>query len=296
MVDLNLIRVFVTIFETRSVSGAAERLHITQPSVSYALSRLRQLLGDTLFKRNRDGMQPTFLATQLYTVFRFSLSEIERAIAHTSQFDPLQSTRCFRLALSDLGEIYLLPYILKLMQKVAPQVELEVIQVEVARLDEWLNTGKIDAAICNRSYIPVQAQSDLIFNEHYVCLVREDHPRIGEHLTLEQYMGEKHVVVSAATGHHFVEDRLHEAGLERKISLRVPHFSVLPGVVSNSDLLVTLPSRTAQLFASNSCTRVVELPFNVPEIEVSLYWQEHGGDSTAQRWFCSTLKAALAGL
>ncbi|VVO21393.1 LysR substrate-binding domain-containing protein [Pseudomonas fluorescens] len=241
-------------------------------------------------------MQPTFLATQLYTVFRYSLSEIERAIAQTSHVDPMQSTRCFRLALSDLGEIYLLPFILKLLQRVAPQVELEVIQVEVSRLDEWLSTGKIDAAICNRSFTPVQAQSDLIFNERYVCMIREDHPRIGEQLSLEQYLCEKHVVVSAATGHHFVEDRLRESGYERKISLRVPHFSGLPEVISNTDLLVTLPSRTAKLFTSHSRTRVVELPFNVPEIEVSMFWQEHGGDSTAQRWFCSALKTALLGV
>lgn len=296
MIDLNLVRVFVTIFETGSVSGAAERLHITQPSVSYALSRLRTLLNDPLFKRNRDGMQPTFLATQLYAKFRYSLSEIERAIAQTSQFDPRVSTRGFRLALSDLGEVFFLPYILQALQKQAPHAELEILQIDIDKLGEWLKTGKIDAAICNRSDLPLDANCELIFPERYVCLVAADHPRIGETMTMEQYLDEHHVVVSAVTGHHVVEDRLRDARLERKVRLRVPHFSVLPVVVSSSDLLVTLPARVARMFASRSATRVVELPFPVPAIEISLLWNDHDSDILAQRWFCSLLKETLKDL
>ncbi|RMP62842.1 hypothetical protein ALQ18_02302 [Pseudomonas marginalis pv. marginalis] len=296
MIDLNLVRVFVTIFETGSVSAAAERLHITQPSVSYALSRLRVLLNEPLFKRSRDGMQPTFMATQLYAKFRYSLSEIERAIAQTSQFNPLVSNRAFRLALSDLGEVSFLPYILKALQTQAPHIELEIIPIDIDKLGEWLSTGKIDAAICNRSDSPINANCDLMFREHYVCLVCQDHPRIGSTMTMEQYLEEHHVVVSAVTGHHVVEDRLREAGVERKVRLRVPHFSVLPEVVSSSDLLVTLPSRVAVMFASRSHTRVVELPFNVPSIEVSLQWNDHDSDILAQRWFCGLLKETLSGL
>ncbi|WP_454866998.1 LysR family transcriptional regulator [Pseudomonas lini] len=296
VIDLNLVRVFVTIFETGSVSGAAERLHVTQPSVSYALSRLRTLLNEPLFTRSRDGMQPTFLATQLYAKFRYSLSEIERAIAQTSHFDPRVSTRGFRLALSDLGEVFFLPYILKALQAQAPETELEIIQIDIDKLGEWLSTGKIDAAICNRSDSPLNANCDLIFSERYVCLVCQDHPRIGSTMTMEQYLEENHVVVSAVTGHHVVEDRLRESGFERKVRLRVPHFSVLPEVVSSSDLLVTLPSRVATMFASRSHTRVVELPFSVPSIEVSLQWNDHDSDILAQRWFCGLLKDTLAGL
>ena len=100
---------FVTIYETGSVSAAAERLHVSQPSISYTLKRLRDLLGEPLFKRTRDGMAPTYFATQLYEKFRIAISEIEGAIESTRKFDPYLSSRRFRLAMSDLGEIYLLP-------------------------------------------------------------------------------------------------------------------------------------------------------------------------------------------
>ncbi|WP_420832896.1 LysR family transcriptional regulator [Pseudomonas kermanshahensis] len=294
MIDLNLVRVFVTIYETGSVSGAAERLHVTQPSVSYALGRLRDQWGDPLFKRTRDGMQPTVLASQLYGSFRPSLADIERAVALTKKFEPDQSTRRFRLALSDLGEVFFLPHVLRGLQAKAPLVELEVIQIEIERLDEWLKTGKIDAAVCNRSYLPVQAKCELMFEERYVCMARLDHPRVGDTLSMEQFLEERHVVVSAGTGHHFVEDRLREAGVERTVSLRVPHFSVLPEIISTSDLLVTLPERVAKMYIERNRLKTLELPFTVPRFEVSLHWHEHSGDSTAQLWFCQFLKDTIS--
>lgn len=294
MIDLNLVRVFVTIYETGSVSGAAERLHVTQPSVSYALGRLRDQWGDPLFKRTRDGMQPTVLASQLYGTFRSSLADIERAVALTRKFDPRSSNRRFRLALSDLGEVFFLPHVLRGLQAKAPLVELEVIQIEIDRMDEWLRTGKIDAAVCNRSYLPVQAKCELMFVERYVCMARKDHPRIDETLDMEQFLAERHVVVSAGTGHHFVEDRLREAGIERAVSLRVPHFSVLPEIISTSDLLVTLPERVASVYAERNGLKTMTLPFNVPEFEVSLHWHEHSGDSSAQLWFCEFLKETIS--
>ncbi|WP_338559946.1 LysR family transcriptional regulator [Erwinia sp. E_sp_B04_7] len=109
MMDLNLVRVFTAIYETRSVSGAAERLFITQPSVSYALSRLRNETSDELFKRSRAGMEPTPTAVQLYKVFKKSLTGIEKAVADTRNFIPASSRHKFRLALTDLGQLLLLP-------------------------------------------------------------------------------------------------------------------------------------------------------------------------------------------
>lgn len=296
MIDLNLVRVFVTIYETGSVSGAAERLHVTQPSVSYALARLRDQWGDPLFKRTRDGMQPTALASQLYSSFRPSLTEIERAAALTRKFEPLLSARRFRLALSDLGEVFFLPHVLRSLQEVAPLVELEVIQVEIDRMDEWLKTGKIDAAVCNRSYLPIQAKCEVMFVERYVCMLRKNHPRVGDSLSMAEFVSERHVVVSAGTGHHFVEDRLREAGIERTVSLRVPHFSVLPEIISSSDLLVTLPQRVAEVYAERNGLKTLALPFMVPEFEVSLHWHEHSGDSSAQLWFCQFLREMISHL
>ncbi|HLY89877.1 MAG TPA: LysR family transcriptional regulator [Acetobacteraceae bacterium] len=298
MIDLNLARVFVTIYETGSVSGAAKRLHVSQPSVSYALSRLRHLLGEPLFTRSREGMTPTVFGTQLYRRFRAAVAEIEDAVASTRSFDPLSSTRRFRLALSDSGEASLLPQILTTLGRLAPNVELEVIEVDIARLDEWLKAGKIDAAICKRCVpaAPTDTSCAVVFTEPYACLVSQRHPRVTTSLSMKQYVAERHVAVMPDSGNHLIESRLRELGHERKIGLRVPHFSALPHIVAASELLVTLPSRMAHLFASQAHNRALPLPFSVPKVQLALYWYEHGGDIIALRWFCETLKDCLADL
>lgn len=86
---------------------------------------------------------------------------------------------------------------------------------------------------------------------------------------MEQFLNERHVVVSAGTGHHFVEDLLREAGMERSVSLRVPNFSVLSEIISSSDLLVTLPERVATVYAEKNSLKTLDLPFTLPEFEVS---------------------------
>lgn len=292
--DLNLIRTFVAIYETRSVSGAAKRLNITQPSVSYSLTRLRDLLHDPLFTRTRDGMVPTFNATQLFNSFKEALSSIESAISATRQFDPTHSERSFRLALSDLGELYFLPFLIKEFQAVAPSVGLEIVQIDSNLIAEWLQTGYVDAAVGNMQFVGGQTRKTTLFNESYSCLLSAAHPTIKDSLTLDEYVAANHVVVAPFTGHHLVEDAMSEMGLSRKIVLRVPHFTSLFSSIATTDLVLTLPTRVAKSFASEGRMRVLPLPFQLPPFEVNMYWYPQAEDSAAQQWFCDTIRRTLS--
>jgi DNA-binding transcriptional LysR family regulator len=293
-VDLNLVRAFVAIYETRSVSGAAKRLNITQPSVSYSLNRLRDLLSDPLFTRTRDGMMPTFNATQLFNSFKDALDRIETAISATRDFDPTQSSRTFRLALSDLGELHFLPLLVREFQSVAPSVGLEIVQIDSGLIAEWLQTGYVDAAVGNLQFVGGQARKSMLFSESYSCLLSASHPSIKSSLTLDDYVAANHVVVAPFTGHHLVEDALSEMGLNRKIMLRVPHFTSLFSAIASTDLVLTLPTRVAMAFANEGRMRVLPLPFQIPPFEVSLYWYPHAEDSAAQQWFCDTIRRSLS--
>ncbi|MHB0775213.1 LysR substrate-binding domain-containing protein [Halomonas sp. WWR20] len=292
-IDLNLIRTFVTLYQTRSVTAAAERLHVTQPSVSYALARLRELLDDRLFTRTRNGMQPTFAAIRFYATFQESLARIEGTIEDSRHFDPSRSARRFRLALTDLGEMALLPSILKHLQRQAPDVELEVVPLEIDKVEEWLATGKVDAVICSRPITGPGVERRPMVNDRYVCLLRQHHARIGDSLSLAQFVAERHAVIAPASGHGLAEEVLNALEIQRKVSLVVPHFSVLPRILQESDLLVILPLQIANTFTSHSCLKVLELPFTVPAFEVALYWQAQGVRSAAQRWFCASIVEAI---
>lgn len=293
MIDLNLVRVFIAIYETHSVSGAANRLFITQPSASYALARLRVETGNALFTRSRKGMLPTPVAVHLYRIFKQSLSSIEKAVADTRSFSPETSFHKFSLALSDLGEQLLLPRLVKHLRDVAPNVQLEVLPIEMMRIDEWLMTGKVDATLCSRNEsISPLAQRDRIMDERYVCLLNNQHPRIGGELTLEGYLAEQHIVMSAISGHYLLEERIRELGFERHVALEVPHFTALGEIIANSELLVTIPFSAAKIYAARGNGRIVELPFELPHLEVYLYGHTEIGDITAKTWFYNTLKAA----
>ncbi|PVX85859.1 LysR family transcriptional regulator [Paraburkholderia unamae] len=292
--DLNLVRVFIAIYEAGSVSAAARRLNITQPSVSYSLGRLRDLLNDELFTRTREGMAPTFNASQLYTAFSSALNDIERAIVATRDFIPEQSSRCFRLALSDLGEHYLLPLLVRELQQVAPEINLEVVQLDSARVGDWLSTGTVDAVVGNLQFIGGLARKRTLFSETYSCILSASHPRIGMKLSLDEYVAEKHVVVDPHSGHHLVEDVLTEMGLTRRTAIRVPHFTNPIGVIASTDFLLTLPTRVARAVAEDGRVRILPLPLPIPNFDVNLYWQSRADDTTAQHWFCEVIARALS--
>jgi DNA-binding transcriptional LysR family regulator len=291
--DLNLIRSFIALYETGSVTAAAHRMHVTQPSMSYGLARLRERLADPLFRRGRAGMEPTAVATTLYAPLRESLAGIDQALERARVFEPAHSEQRFRIALSDLGELTLLPTILEQLRRAAPAVEIVVVPLEIGRVGASLARGEIDLAICSRALDRPDLERAVLLDERYVCLARADHPRLGRVLDLETFLDEAHVLVDPTSGHGLAEEVLRDMGIRRKIRVVVPHFSSLPQLVSGSDLLAILPQQIATRFSRQAAFRIDELPFVVPEFEVALYAHVGIQRSAAHRWFRdAVLKAA----
>ena len=291
MIDLSLIKVFIIIYETKNISHAALKLNLSQPSVTYNLNRLRKFLNDPLFERDKFGVKPTKLAQSLYPSFNQSIAEIERAITASQQFNPKTSNRVFRLGLSDLGEIALLPALIQYLSKEAPFIKIEIEEIHSNKVEEWLVDDFLDVAIFNSSYtIMPKIESRNLFEERYMCIVHKQHPRVQDHLSLEQYLQEKHAAIKSSTGHMEIDQGLKELGLERNIMLELPHFSVLQDVVTNSELLVSLPSRAAKVYERNSDVNVFELPFAVKPFNVSANWFNHHDDLEARSWFIQTLQ------
>lgn len=282
--DLNLVRVLVAIYETQSVTAAAERLDVTQPTISYGLSKLRRIYGDRLFLRSGQGVSPTSLAEQLYTTFRDALAAVEHTLEERAAFSPLTSRRRFRMAMSDIGVLIFVPLLLKRFQEVAPHLEIEVIPLSDA-IGEELATGRLDMAVGNLPQLSQQARHSLLFQEHYVCLMSAAHPGIGHEMSLSQFVTARHVMVtSPRSGHAHVEDWLTQMGVHRNIVAKVPHFTVLPELLSQSDLLVILPSRVANLYVSQGALKSVKLPVQLPAFQVQVHWHRRQDTSVAHKW------------
>ena len=289
-IDLNLIRTFVTLYEAGSVTLAAERLFVTQPSVSYALARLRELFDDALFTRTRDGIQPTFVAEQLYGTFRESLTRIEGAVQSVRHFDPATTERRFRIALTDLGEVGFLSLILERLTRDAPFAEVEVLPLQVDEVGAWLSSAKVDAAIC-RQPVP-GARSQRVLHERYVCLLSDRHPRIGDSLSLEQYLAERHIVVTRTSGHGIAEDVLEAMQVQRRISLRVPHFGAAED--HSRYRAADHPAGADRLSLRRRRRHAhARTPFTLPPFDVSLHWHESSERSAALNWFRTTIAEAI---
>ena len=291
MIDLSLIKVFIIIYETKNISHAALKLNLSQPSVTYNLNRLRKFLNDPLFERDKFGVKPTKLAQSLYPSFYQAIAEIESAITASKKFNPETSSRVFRLGLSDLGEIALLPTLIQFLSKEAPYIRIEIEEIHSNKVEEWLVDGFLDVAVFNSSYtVMPKIESRNLFEERYMCIVHKQHPRVQDHLSLGQYLQEKHAAIKSSTGHMEIDQGLKELGLKRNIMLELPHFSVLQDVVTNSELLVSLPSRAAKVYERNSNVNVFELPFAVKPFNVSANWYNHHDDLEARNWFIQTLQ------
>ncbi|MGP5174361.1 LysR family transcriptional regulator [Psychrobacter immobilis] len=299
MVDLGLIKVFLVIYDTNNISHAAERLNLSQPSVTYNLNRLRRVLNDPLFVRDKFGVKPTKLAQTLHPSFSKAMGDIQEAILSAKTFDPASSTRVFRLGLSDLGEICLLPSLISYLSQYAPSIKIEVEEINSAKVEEWLVSGFIDVAVFNSSYtVMPKVESRNLFEENYVCIAAKTHPRLKAltDLTLDRYLEEQHVAIKSSTGHIEVEQKLKALNVKRSVALKVPHFSVLEQIISHSSYLVTLPSRAAQVYARSGNINIFKLPFDVTPFNVSVNYYNHNDDLEARAWFYQLIQQIFAKL
>jgi len=282
--DLNLLRVFDAVLRDRSVTAAARHLRLTQPAVSNALARLRALFDDALFVRTPSGMDATPYARELSEPVRQALALLESALAHGPGFDPATSTRAFRFYMSDLGQIEFLPPLVERAQRVAPGVRLEAVALEVEDIGDALAAGALDLAVGFLPGLGPPVRRQPLFRDPYVCLMRADHPAVDGKLTRAKFLAASHALVSYKGGHRVIEEALERAGLARRITLRVPHFTVVPMVLERSDLILTLPSRVARVYQRRGNFKSLPPPVPIPPADVAAHWHERFERDPGSRW------------
>ncbi len=298
--DLNLLVVFDALMAEGSVTRAGERLGLSQPATSNALARLRRLTGDELFFRTSGGLRPTPRALALAQQLSPALRQIQAALLEDASFDPATSDRIFAIGMSDYGEFTLLPRLMQQIQALAPQVGVQIRSGNRQSLLAHLDDGSIDLAC---GVFPEQRQGHCeqrLFHESYVCVGRRDHPRLGDSLSLDDYLALPHLLVSVKEDRvGRVDALLAEHHLKRHIALSIPHFLVAPSVLVETDLIATLATRIACAFAQTQPLKLLPLPLEVQGFSVWMRWHQSSQNSTACRWLRdqvvavgSTLEAA----
>jgi DNA-binding transcriptional LysR family regulator len=283
--DLNLLRVFDAVYTHRNVSAAAAALSLSQPAVSNALKRLRGEFGDELFTRTPQGMEPTPLADRAAVTVGHALALLRDGLEPGQVFDPSRAQRTFTLIMSDIGEIVFLPALLQFLQGAAPGVRIEALTLPVKESRLAMESGAVDLAIGFLPDLKAGFYQQRVFEQKYVCMVRRDHPRIGETLSMKGFTEARHAVVNAqGTGHGIVETMFERAGLTPEVLVRLPHFLAVPMVVAATDLVVTVPQKLGEAFARVLPVRLLPHPLRIPVFQVNQYWHRRYHKDPANQW------------
>jgi DNA-binding transcriptional LysR family regulator len=285
-VDLNLLVIFDAMFQSQSVTLAAERVGLSQSTMSYELSKLRRLFDDQLFIRMSTGMQPTPRALQLAEPVRRALEIVKSDILKQFRFEPLESERTYTLCMNDIAELNFMPKILQALAVEAPGITIRTATMDRPSLERAMANGEVDLTI---GYFPDLKNAGLyqqrLFPHTFACVVRRLHPRIGSEMTLQQFLAESHAVVTPeGRSHEIVERILEKRGFKRRIALVTPHFTSVPFIIAASDLISIVPIGLAEAFSEFSSLKTVALPFHVPTFDIKQHWHERFHNDEENRW------------
>ncbi|WP_458378272.1 LysR family transcriptional regulator [Pseudomonas chlororaphis] len=290
--DINLLLTLDVLLAEHNVTRAAQRLNLSQPSVSVHLAKLREIFGDPLLLPGPRGMRPTARADELREPLRRALEALELAVAPASPFDPGVAANTWSVSASDYGESTVILPALAGLRAAAPGTRLAVLELEPGRLVQQAEQGSIDLALHTSEDSPPGLRRRVLFSERYVLVGRAGHPRLQRRPGLAQFGKLEHVVVSPDGGgfHGVTDSALGEVGLTRRVVLSVPHFLFVLSALASTDLVAMLPAR---LVRDNPALKVVEPPLEVAGYEMAMLWHERCHRDPAHQWLREFIVASL---
>lgn len=289
-IDLNLLVVLDSLLESQSVSRAAEKLHLSQPAVSHALTRLRCLTGDPILVRTGRTMTPSPYALRIQQQVKEVLAKTLNILKSPAPFDPLKCTETFTLGITDYVEILVLPAIVSAVRRFAPHARIFVRHHGFDASAETLRLGEIDAAIAFDAGAFEQFKRTQLYEEEYVCLVARGHRGFGGRHGLRSYLESAHLQISPSTSLvGFLDTALSAVGITRQIAVSLPRYAAAASLIEQTDVIGTLPLRLAKHYASRYDVAIKPLPFTLSKSRVCLFWSNRTDVDVAHIWLRSTI-------
>lgn len=287
-IDVHLLRVLHALLTESSVSKAARRLNQSQPAVSTALRRLRDLTGDALLVRSKNGMTPTERGASLLEPVKQALASIESIVVQQTRFDPASSRRIFNIATPDYLNAALLGRIVSRMRRIAPHSQIIFHSLGPDQdFTAALESGELDVVIGNWPQPPEQLRISPLFEDEVVCMMRADHPLANRPLTEKQYLDAEHVAPTPySVGRRGVIDmHLARERLKRNVVAWVPYFNLAPYMLLESDMIFTSPRMLAEHYTRLLPLSISRSPIDFPPMSFYLLWHDRTHQAEEARWF-----------
>jgi DNA-binding transcriptional LysR family regulator len=283
--DLNLFPVFLALMEERSVTRAASRLGITQPALSNSLNRLRDMLKDPLFIRERYGIRPTQLAEEITPKIEAALAQLDELVIHQQDFDPGSAERLFLIAPNSYVELVLMPALVARLREQAPGIKLRMTPFGNDLAETGVISGTTAMVLGRLVDPPDNLVVQHLMDDGLACIVRRDHPDVSDILTRDLYESLKHVnVLPPGRIRAGVFQALGQQNLKREVAVSVTHFLAVPEMVAVTDYCATLPRLICRSLEGDPRLRVVEAPVDLGTFPVEMAWHVRYRHDPAHRW------------
>ena len=293
-IDLSLLRVFLQIYETGSLSKSSHFLGLSQPGVSLALKRLKDHFEDPLFIRTPKGMVPTVFAQALQPHIKKSAESLQACLNFQLNFVPESSDRKFRLSMSELGQLLLLPRMLERLSCVAPGVQVEVASI-THDIEDQLSEGLIDLALGVTYPLRDHFFQQLLITMPYTGLVSQDHPEVGDDITRQQYERVNHMtILSQTSGFYLVNQHLESLGIHRKFAVNLSNFASAATILQMTNYFMTTPVRVADMLMRQGNLKKVRLPFELPPMKFMQHWHARQDADPGNMWLREIMSALTA--
>jgi DNA-binding transcriptional LysR family regulator len=294
-VDLNLLPIAVALYDELSVSRAAQRLGMSQPGVSRALRRLREVFGDPLFVRRQNGVAPTPRAHALVHAARPHIQRLQDDLVKDETFDAALSARPITLAISDVAELAFFPRVIAHFRAHAPKCEVQTTSLSGTALANALESGAVDVAA---GYFPALSlrsfRARKVSKHGFACLLRAGHPLWTRRLPVSAYLAAEHVVIRPEGRSQDVLERfIDRRRLQRKIAVHTSHVLSVPFIVMESDLMATLPYAVATRFATLTPQVAAALPPFDISYDLKIHWHRRFDNDPRNMWLREQLVTVL---
>lgn len=295
LIDLNLFRVFICVYECRNVSHAAGILGLSQSAVSNALARLRYQLDDPLFIRVKSGVRPTTEADRIFKNVKSGMQYFEQLWDRGEPFEPGDFEKTVRITMSELEQLFFLPKMIEKLSTQAPKIKIEVMPYS-SNVVEQLRSSRTDFIL---AHIPGTLPEDIenleINQQDFLFVMSKKHPAVQRPLSLKSYCGFQHLLVSPSKGgfRGLMDQELMRLGKKRQVSCSIPSFLSALSIVEKTELVATLPRAVVESSYPQKKLQVFKLPFKNPKFSISLYWNKHNNNDPFFRWFQGFIKNSL---
>jgi DNA-binding transcriptional LysR family regulator len=287
--DLNLLHTLFALLKERHVTRAARRCFLSQPAMSRALERLREMFGDELLIRAWRQYVRTARGERLLRDLESLLPRLE-LLLKGEQFDPALSKERFRVTMTDHACAVLLPDLVHRVAGAAPKSRLQVVPWTDARFQD-VEAGRLDLVLDVAS-APSSLNSEVLFADIFACVVAASHPVRARRFTLHQYLKYPHVVVDVLSGQQTsVDHPLAVLGLKRRVGFVLPYFLPAALAVAQSNMILTTPSRLAHKLEKSAHVRVVKAPRELVGFKYLMIWHARLTADPAHEWFRNQVRA-----